>query len=112
MPRLVTIPSVIDTTSLPDVNANGFEDFAVLRILPDASTVVDVVDGNTGAPIKRISYAPDSRVAQPISITGFNDADNNGTPDIGVLFYNTAKSAHAQIIREAATGRLVKSFFE
>lgn len=112
VPRLITIPSVIDTTSLRDVNANGYEDLAILRILTNASTVVDVVDGYTQALIKRIIYMTDSRVSQPISITGFNDADNNGTPDIGVFFYNASRAVNIQIVKEARTGLLVKSFEE
>ncbi len=112
IPRLVTIPSTVDTASLPDVNANGYEDFAILRVLSNASSVVDVVDGNTGKSIKRITYTTDSRAAQPISITGFNDIDNNGTPDIGVLFYNSIKGVNVQIVREAASGVLIKTFEE
>jgi hypothetical protein len=108
--RPITIPSVVGSVSLPDLNGNGYKDVAILRILADASTVVDTIDSFTGIQLNRVSYVTDSRVAQPISIIGFDDVDGNGTPDIGVLVYQKSKNQHTQYIRNAVTGALVKSF--
>jgi hypothetical protein len=105
----ITIPSVISSVNMPDLNSNGYKDMAVLRILADARAVVDTLDGFTGALIKRVVYITDSRLIQPISLISF-DLDGNGAPDIGVLGYNSTTGKHAQYIRNALTGVLVKSF--
>ncbi len=109
VPRPITMPSVVDSVNLPDLNSNGYKDMAVLRILADTRAVVDTIDGFTGALLKRIVYISDSRLVQPISIISF-DLDNNGSPDIGVLGYNSTTGKHAQYVRNALTGQLVKAF--
>jgi len=105
----ITIPSIISSTNMPDLNGNGYKDMAVLRILADARAVVDTLDGFTGTLLKRVVYITDSRLIQPISLISF-DLESNGSPDIGVLGYNSTTGKHGQYIRNALTGALVKSF--
>ncbi|MEQ1546596.1 hypothetical protein [Methyloglobulus sp.] len=105
----ITVPSVIGSTNLPDLNRNGYKDMAVLRILANANAVVDTIDGFTGKLLKRVVYISDSRLIQPISLISF-DLDGNGSPDIGVLGYNSTTGKHAQYVRNALTGALIKSF--
>jgi hypothetical protein len=109
VPRPITIPSVISSVNMPDLNRNGYKDMAVLRILANANAVVDTIDGLTGKLLKRVVYITDSRLIQPISLISF-DLESNGSPDIGVLGYNSTTGKHAQYFRNALTGALIKSF--
>lgn len=109
VPRPITIPSVVGSANMPDLNRNGYKDIAVLRILANANAVVDTIDGLTGKRLKRVVYISDSRLIQPISLISF-DLDGNGSPDIGVLGYNSTTGKHAQYVRNALTGALIKSF--
>jgi hypothetical protein len=99
--------TVVQTTSVPDVNGNGYPEEATL-ILVKASglTQVWIRDTVTKAIVKKIDFGPGY---QPISVTATEDTSGNGHPEIGVTVLQLSTKTYRLLLRDAKSGAVVRT---
>lgn len=71
---------ILRITTLPDVNADGIEDIAVIR---EGSILAEIRSGSNGVLLKTITFLSDAFT--PISTVALADADGNGAVELGLL---------------------------
>jgi len=94
---------------LPDINANGSPELAVLST--DWSTgkvVVQVKDSSTGLLVKNVYF---STVFEPMAIEVAPDINANGSPELAVLSMNRGTGKVVVQIKDSFTGLLVKNVY-
>ena len=90
--------------SVPDINANGFAEVAV--VVEGGSNHVHIRDGNTGALISDIDFGTD-----PVSgMVVIDDVSGNAAPEIAVLGTRPDNNVRVQV-RDSVTGAILNSVF-
>ncbi len=101
--KVSVTPSIVGSVGLVDLNKNTKKDLAILRILADASSQIEIRDGSTGDVINIIPL-PDGLSLKPVSIAGFNDIN------VAVIIYDGLTQTNTQYIFNAKSGVQVASF--
>ena len=94
-----------DVVALPDINANGFADVAVLMEVAGTRRV-HVRDGITGALISDIGFGSDPFVGMAV----ITDISGNGIPEIAVVGTRPDGNVRAQI-KDSLTAAFVNNVF-
>jgi len=95
---------VTAVATLPDLNANGIPDVAVM--IPGATTHVEVRDGSTDALISDIDFGTDTA----LQMTVIPDLDSSGRAEIALLQEQPTGQVRVQI-RDSLTGNIVRNLF-
>lgn len=106
-PKPLTIPNMVSTIGLKDINENSADETAFLKIQSDAKAVVEIVDNQTKVKLKKIIVSTDSRSLQPINMTAYTDSNSNQIADFGILFLNRTTGAYSQVIYDPQTGKVI-----
>jgi hypothetical protein len=91
---------------MPDLNANGTPEIAVLIKNNDGSLVVDIRDALTSTLIKQVNFNKISALAKSLAVLG--DLNGNGVPELGVLIHTSTALTESLVIRDAESGKLLK----
>lgn len=74
----------IDSSTLPDINNNGFAEIAALYIIPKTSQhMVIIKDSNTKKILSKLTFSKNH--IHPHGMVVVNDINGNNIPEIGVL---------------------------
>ncbi len=93
---------VIDTALMPDQNNNGTEEVAVLNIrASNNKSYVTIRDSLTGQRLKTIRFGNDNLSPQTLKV--HHDLNNNGAPDITVLFVRNSDNKIISVTRDYGT---------
>jgi hypothetical protein len=92
--------------ALADLNGNGKEELAVLGKTSTGSVAVVIKDAGTGATLKTISF---SATYNPVALAEVSDITGNGKNELAVLGVNPATGGVAVVVKDIATGVVVKS---
>jgi len=95
--------------TVPDQNANGSPELAVLSV--DYSTckvLVQVKDSSTGLLVKNVRF---SDTYAPVSLQVLSDLNANGSSELAVLSVNSRTGAVVSQVKDPVTGSVVKNLW-
>jgi hypothetical protein len=103
-----TTPAVLALVGLPDVNANGVVDMAVLRVRA-GSIVAEVRDGLSNALLNNVTFL--SNAFTPLAAVALPDTDGNGTSELAVLATRNSDGNIVAEIRNVTGAALPRHFW-
>ena len=97
--------SLLDIKVVPDLNANGASEIAV--VAADQASV-QLLDSLAGETLNELVY--DANLA-PIKVSTLVDINNNGAPEIALLGSFKNKNSKAVFVKDSITGELLASVY-
>ncbi|MDX8378133.1 MAG: DUF5011 domain-containing protein, partial [Mariprofundales bacterium] len=91
---------------MPDLNANGSPDIAVLGSDAAGNVRVIIKDANTKQLIKVITY---TQGIKPLQLIATGDLNGNGVPDIAVLHHDVVAGTYNLEIRDELSGAVIST---